>query len=185
VTLLDELPSVLRPANYPDAPGRGAAVLDDVAPPVAVLNVQGRVFMAPIECPFRTVDRLLAELPREVRVILVDMHAEATSEKIAMAWHLDGRVSLVLGTHTHVPTADARVFPRGTGFVTDVGMTGSYAGVLGMRREPILWRFFHSRPTRFEVATGQVQCDFIVADVDDETGRTVSLQHLHWPVDES
>ncbi|MDH3198362.1 MAG: TIGR00282 family metallophosphoesterase [Candidatus Krumholzibacteria bacterium] len=185
VALLDEKTNILRPANYPDAPGRGFAVVEGVAPPVAVLNVQGRVFMPPIDCPFRAVDRLLAELPREVRIVVVDVHAEATSEKIAMAWHLDGRASVVLGTHTHVPTADARVLPKGTGYVTDVGMTGSYAGVLGMKRDAVLWRFFHVRPTRFEVAKGDVRCDFVVADVDEESGRAVSLRHLQWRVEET
>ena len=176
--LLDARDDIVRPGNYPaPAPGRGAALVPRSEGRMAVVNVQGRVFMPPLDCPFRTVDRLLAELPESARIILVDCHAEATSEKIAMAFHLDGRVSLVLGTHTHVATRDARILPGGTGAVTDVGMTGSFDSILGVRKDEVIARFLAMRPTRFEVAGGDVRCDFVIADIDDATGRTRTFTH--------
>ena len=178
IPLLDDRPDIVRPGNYPaGAPGRGAGLVPGTNGRVAVLNVQGRVFMPPLDCPFQTIDRLLAGLPETVRVRIVDMHAEATSEKIAMAYYLDGRVSLVLGTHTHVATRDARVLAGGTGAVTDVGMTGSFDSILGVRKEAVVERFLSMRPARFEVARTDVRCDFVVADIDDETGRTRTLTH--------
>jgi metallophosphoesterase (TIGR00282 family) len=177
IALLDAKPNIVRPANYPGAPGRGAALVPNTEGRVAVLNLQGRVFMPPLDCPFRTADQLLAALPASAKVIVVDFHAEATSEKIAMGYYLDGRVSLVLGTHTHVPTKDARIFPGGTGYVTDVGMTGSYDSILGVSKEDVIERFLTMRPTRFEVAKNDVRCDYIVAEVDDETGRTRRFEH--------
>ncbi len=177
IALLDSKANIVRPANYPGAPGRGSAIVPNTDGRVAVINIQGRVFMPPLDCPFRTVDKLISELPATVRTILVDFHAEATSEKIAMGYYLDGRVTLVLGTHTHVPTKDARILPRGTGYVTDVGMTGSNDSILGVCKEEVIERFLHMRPTRFEVAKGDVRCDYIVADIDDETGRVRSFEH--------
>jgi len=183
--LLDSLDTIVRPANYPgDAPGRGAAVVPGTNGMLAVINVQGRVFMPPIDCPFRTVDRLLGELPEGVRVVLVDMHGEATSEKIAMGWYLDGRVSVVLGTHTHVPTGDHRILPGGTAYVTDVGMTGAYDSVLGVKKDAVINRFLNMRPTRFEVAGSDRRCDFVVVDIDEETGRARSFEHLQWTAEE-
>jgi len=177
IPLLDNKPNIVRPANYPGAPGRGSALVPNTDGRVAVINIQGRVFMPPLDCPFRTVDRLLAELPASARIILVDFHAEATSEKIAMSYYLDGRVSDVLGTHTHVPTKDARILPGGTGYVTDVGMTGSNDSILGVVKEDVIERFLSMRPTRFEVAKGDVRCDYVVADIDDETGKTRTFEH--------
>lgn len=178
IPLLDSRADIVRPGNYPgDAPGRGAAVVPCTGDRVAVVNVQGRVFMPALDCPFRTADRLLAGLPDTVRVILVDCHAEATSEKIAMGHYLDGRVSLVLGTHTHVATRDAHLLPGGTGYVTDVGMTGSFDSILGVEKADVIERFLSMRPTRFEVGKRDIRCDFIVADVDDESGRTRSISH--------
>jgi metallophosphoesterase (TIGR00282 family) len=178
IALLDSREDLVRPGNYPaPAPGRGAAVVPGTSGRVAVLNVQGRVFMPPLDCPFRTVDRMLDALPDGVRIRIVDFHAEATSEEIAMAYYLDGRVSLVLGTHTHVATRDARVLAGGTGAVTDVGMTGSFESILGVRKEQVIERFLGMRPTRFEVAGTDVRCDFVVADIDDDTGRTRAFAH--------
>jgi metallophosphoesterase (TIGR00282 family) len=145
---------------------------------MAVINLQGRVFLPPLDCPFHTVDRLLATLGPQTRIIVVDMHAEATSEKIAMGYYLDGRVSLVLGTHTHVPTRDARIMPRGTGYVTDVGMTGSNDSILGVRKEDVIERFLTMRPTRFEVAKNDLRCDFVIADIDDDSGRVRRFEHM-------
>ena len=178
IPLLESRANIVRPANYPGAPGRGISLVANTNGRVAVMNLQGRVFLPPLDCPFRTADRLLAELPPEARVVVVDMHAEATSEKIAMGYYLDGRVSLVLGTHTHVPTRDARILAGGTGYVTDVGMTGSNDSILGVRKEQVIERFLSMRPTRFEVAKGDIRCDFVIADIDEESGRTRTFEHM-------
>ena len=173
---------LLRPANYPAAPGTGVWVSNSRAGvPCAVLNLQGRVFMPDIDCPFKTADRLLEGLPRTVKVILVDMHAETTSEKQAMGWYLDGRVSAVLGTHTHVPTADEKILPGGTAYISDVGMTGPYAGIIGNAKESVLERFLTSMPTRFEVAEDDVHLCGALLDVDDATGRARSIERFSLP----
>ena len=156
VPLLERNGRVLRPANYPDpAPGSGVCLLEATdGTPVAVVNLQGRVFMAAVDDPFRAMDAILDELHGRARVILVDLHAEATSEKQAFGWYVDGRVTAVLGTHTHVPTADARVLPKGTAFVCDVGMTGPYTSVIGMDKDVVVERFLTQRPFRMVPAEG-------------------------------
>lgn len=172
-SLLRSEPRVLRPANYPPgAPGVGVGVYEFKGlPPVAVLNIQGRTFMPPVDCPFRVVDALLAELSDEVLVRVVDFHAEATSEKISMGWHLDGRVSVLVGTHTHVQTSDARVLPGGTGYITDLGMCGPRDGCLGMKQGPIVQRFLNGLPAKFEVAGGVTILQGALFDIDESTGR--------------
>jgi metallophosphoesterase (TIGR00282 family) len=164
---LDETDRLLRPANYPpDTPGRGWTVIETaIGEKAAVINLEGRVFMNPLECPFRTVDTILAALPPQVKITLVDMHAEATSEKLAMGWYLDGRVSVVIGTHTHVQTADERILPKGTGYITDAGMTGPINSVIGMKKEVILERFLSQRPQSFKVATQDIQLQGVVVHV--------------------
>ena len=181
--ILDADPRVLRPANYPEGnPGHGLYVGETAAGvPVATINLEGRIFMSPLESPFLAADRLLAGLPAEVRVILVDFHAEATSEKIALAHYLDGRVSAVLGTHTHVPTADARVLPGGTAFQTDVGMTGPWDSVIGMRKDKVVERFLLQTRTSFQVATGDVRLAGTVIDVDERSGRARAIQRIEKP----
>jgi metallophosphoesterase (TIGR00282 family) len=184
--LLAREPRLLRPANYPDGnPGAGLHVGSTAAGvPVATINLEGQVFMRQLESPFRVADRLLAGLAtREpaVRVVLVDFHAEATSEKQALGIFLDGRVSAVVGTHTHVPTADARVLPGGTAFLTDVGMTGPYEGVIGFRAERVLERFLLQTPSSFEVAKRDVRLAAAVIDVDEATGRARSIERLLVP----
>jgi metallophosphoesterase (TIGR00282 family) len=175
-------PRLLRPANFPKSPGRGLSVgTSRGGVRFAVLNLQGRVFMAPLDCPFRTADAELAKIPPDVKVIFVDMHAEATSEKQAMGWYLDGRVSVVVGTHTHVATADERVLPNGTAFITDVGMTGPHESVIGMDRGAMVKRFLDSMPTKFEVAIGDVRINGIIADIDDATGRARSIARVRVP----
>lgn len=179
VPLLDQRSNIIRPANYPgNAPGRGFRVVRVKDAGVAIVNIQGRVFMPAIECPFRTIDKCLDQIGNGCPVKIVDIHAEATSEKVAMGWYLDGRVSLVLGTHTHVPTKDAAVLPRGTGYVTDVGMTGSHDSVLGVTKNIVIQRFLDMRPVRFEIATKDLRCDAIVADIEDTSGRTRSIEHV-------
>jgi metallophosphoesterase (TIGR00282 family) len=178
-SLLDAEPALLRPANYPaGVPGRGALVLERNGKRLGIVNLQGRVFMAALEDPFRVAAEEVAALSPRPDWILVDMHAEATSEKIAMGWHLDGRVTAVLGTHTHVQTADERVLPRGTAYITDVGMTGPRDGVIGMNRTTILERFLTQLPARFEVAEGAVQFSAVVVEADDK-GRATSIRRVH------
>lgn len=168
---------VLRPANYPpDMPGWGLYEGQKSKIPYAVINLQGRVFMASNDDPFRTVDNLLQQI--EARIIFVDFHAEATSEKISMGWYLDGRVTAVVGTHTHVPTADERVLPKGTAYVTDVGMTGPYDGVIGVKKELVVDRFLKGMPVRFEPATGDVRLCAVIIDCDEKTGKARSIKRL-------
>ncbi len=180
---LDDTDRLLRPANYPpETPGRGHAVVETAAGvPVAIVNLEGRVFMNAIECPFRTADQVLDVLPPEVKIILVDMHAEATSEKQAMGWHLDGRVSAVVGTHTHVQTADERLLPGGTGYLSDAGMTGPLDSVIGMKREIILERFLSARPQPFKVASQNIQLQGVVLKIDAQ-GRCQELIRVQLPL---
>jgi hypothetical protein len=175
-------PRLIRPANFPASPGRGLYLgTSRGGVRYAVLNLQGRVFMTALDCPFRTADSELARIPPDVKVIFVDMHAEATSEKQAMGWYLDGRVSVVVGTHTHVATADERVLPNGTAFITDVGMTGPHESVIGMDRAAMVKRFLDAMPVKFEVAIGDARLNAILADVDDSTGRARSIARVRVP----
>jgi len=170
---------LLRPANYPPGtPGHGLWVGEVRGVRVAVLNLIGRVFMQPLDDPFRRADELLDTLDPDVRVRLVDMHAEATSEKYAMGWHLDGRVSAVVGTHTHVQTGDERILAGGTAYLTDLGMTGSYAGVIGMNREDVIARFTTAMYKRAEHATGDVRICGALIDIDESTGRAREISRL-------
>jgi len=177
---LDNEPRLLRPANYGNGvPGAGLCTgKARNGAPYAVLCLQGRVHMPAIECPFRTADALLAGLPQETRIRFVDFHAEATSEKTAMGWYLDGRVTAVVGTHTHVPTADARVLPGGTAYQTDCGMTGPYDSVIGVDKKTILHRFLTQLPARFEAATGMVELHATVIEADEDTGLARSIRPL-------
>jgi hypothetical protein len=174
---------LLRPANYPrGVPGQGLYLgCTQAGLRYAVLNLQGRVFMPTIDCPFRTADALLPELQRETPIILVDMHAEATSESLAMGWYLDGRVSAVVGTHRHVQTADERVLPGGTAYITDLGLTGPTDGVIGVDRDQIIQRFLHQMPIRFETAKGPASLQGVVITLDPETGRASDIRRLRVP----
>ncbi len=183
--MLNGDPRVLRPANYPNgAPGRGLTVLSTGSgQPIAVLSLLGRVFLANVDCPFRAADRLLEEIQQSARMIVVDIHAEATSEKLALSRYLDGRVSAVFGTHTHVPTADAEVFPGGTAHITDVGMTGPYESVIGRKIEPIIERFMSQLPMKSDVATEDPRLMGAVVEVDEQTGRAISIERLERRLD--
>lgn len=173
---------LLRPANYPGAPGSGLFLgKTHTGVACAVLNLQGRVFMPDLDCPFKTADRLLETLPREIRVIVVDMHAETTSEKQAMGFYLDGRVSAVIGTHTHVPTADEKILSGGTAYLTDVGMTGPYDSVIGNAKEAVLQRFLTGLPARFEVAEGGTRLCGAVVEIDDTSGRARRIERFALP----
>lgn len=186
IPLLESEPRLLRPANYPDGnPGRGVYVGETAAGiPVATINLEGQVFMKSLESPFLTADRLIAELPEKVKVIMVDFHAEATSEKQALAFYLDGKVSAVLGTHTHVPTADERVLAGGTALITDVGMTGPYESVIGMRADKVLQRFLLQTHVSFDVAKRDVRLAGALLDIDETTGKTRTVERLLIPADE-
>jgi hypothetical protein len=178
--IIREEERILRPLNFPaGAPGRGVAVFStkkDVK--VGVVNVQGRVFMEALECPFRTTSEAVEELAKTTKVIIVDIHAEATSEKVALGWYLDGKVSAVLGTHTHIQTADEKILAKGTAYITDVGMTGPLDSVIGRRVEDVLERFLSCVPIRFEVAQGNVQLHGVVLDIDENSGRARAITRI-------
>src|SRR6201993_4430759 len=169
-------PRLLRPANFPEGNAGSGLYLGTARNDVkyAVLNLQGRVFMTPLDDPFKKADTELAKLPDDVAFVFVDMHAETTSEKIAMGWYLDGRVTAVVGTHTHVTTADEHVLPGGTAFITDVGMSGPHGGVIGMDRNGIIKKFLDGLPARFEVAGGDVQMNCVLIDTDDAGPRNAA-----------
>ncbi len=178
---IDREDRVVRPANYPPGtPGRGSTctMIGADGVQVAVINIAGRVFMQELDCPFRSLDQELARLPHGVRIIIVDFHAEASSEKVAMGWHADGRVSAVLGTHTHVQTADERVLPKGTAYISDVGMTGPINSVLGVRTDLILHRFLTQRPVKFDLAPGAVAMHAVMVDIEPSSGRARSIERL-------
>ncbi len=174
---LGRQPRLLRPANYPAGPGSGLITLRARnGVDCAVLNLQGRTYMPSTDCPFRKADQLLNDLDPSIRVKFVDFHAEVTSEKIAMGWYLDGRVSAVVGTHTHVPTADTRVLPNGTAYQTDCGMTGPYDSVIGVETGIITQRFLTGLPVRMEAAKGKPELHAVIVDVDEETGRARAVR---------
>ena len=177
---VDDYETLLRPANYPEgAPGRGSVVIPAQGGiPVGVLNLAGRVFMHPLDCPFRTADREIEKLRKRARVIIVDMHAEATSEKIAMGWYLDGRVTAVLGTHTHVQTADERILPGGAAYITDVGMTGPFDSVIGIRKDSIMQRFLMQIPNKFDIAKGDVRLQGVTVEIAPD-GRAIGVERLN------
>ncbi|HEX5887837.1 MAG TPA: TIGR00282 family metallophosphoesterase [Pyrinomonadaceae bacterium] len=173
-------PRLVRPANYPpNTPGSGFWTGEVNGAHVAVINLMGRVFMPPSDDPFRIVDQIVGSLPEKATVRLVDMHAEATSEKVAMGWHLDGRVSAVVGTHTHVQTADERILPQGTAYLTDLGMTGRYAGVIGMSKSDVIARFTSVTARRAEHSSGQVRICGAVIDVDEMTGHARGIERVN------
>jgi len=172
-------PRLLRPANYaPGVPGKGRWVGKIKGVPIAVLNLQGRAFMPPSDDPFRTADAQLAALEPSVKIILVDMHGEATAEKMGMGRYLDGRVSAVVGTHTHVQTADEQILPGGTAYITDLGMTGPHDGIIGVQREPVIQRFLTGLPARFESANGLPKLHAVLIEADASTGRATRLTRL-------
>jgi len=173
---------LIRPANYPaETPGSGSVVVSSDRGKVAVLNLEGRVFMSPLEDPFRVAEREVERLRKETRTIIVDFHAEATSEKQAMGWYLDGRVSAVVGAHTHVQTADERLLPRGTAFITDSGMTGPHDSVIGSVPDLALDRFLRQIPVRLEPASANLRICGVLIDIDESTGRATAIQRLNLP----
>ncbi|MFA6350295.1 MAG: TIGR00282 family metallophosphoesterase [Candidatus Omnitrophota bacterium] len=178
--IIDQEQRILRPINYPTgAPGRGACVYRAAnGVKIGVINVQGRVFMHPMECPFKSARKAQEELSKETKIILVDMHAEATSEKIALGWYLDGLVSAVVGTHTHVQTADECILPKGTAYITDLGMAGPMDSVIGRKKEEVLERFVTSVPVKFSVAENDIQLQGVILDIDENTGKANSIVRI-------
>ena len=179
-------PRLLRPANYPaGVPGRGSLIAQTRdGRSAGVINVMGRVFMTPLDDPFAVVLREIEAMRHRARVIFVDVHAEATSEKIAMGWHLDGKVTAVVGTHTHVQTADDRILPGGTAYLTDAGMTGPHDSIIGMEREPSLARFLNGMPSKFEPATGNPRLNGAVIQADDKSGRATKITRISYSAEE-
>ena len=179
-SFIDDQPRLLRPANLPSgSPGRGSGIFTTACGiKIGVINLLGRVFMKPIDCPFRQCDRELEDLSRQTSIILIDFHAEATSEKQAMGYYCDGRISALVGTHTHVPTADERVLDRGTAYITDLGMTGASVSVLGRRIEPVLKNFTTGLPAYFAVAGGKPVLQGAIVEVDTATGKAISIRRV-------
>jgi metallophosphoesterase (TIGR00282 family) len=174
---LDRQPRLIRPANYPAGTGKGVYIFRGKSgAECAIINLQGRVYMPNIDCPFRKADQILGEIDPGIKVRFVDFHAEVTSEKMAMGWHLDGRVSAIVGTHTHIATADTRILPGGTAYQTDCGMTGPYESVIGVETDIVLQRFLTGMPVRMEAAKGRPELHAVIVDVDESTGKARSVR---------
>ncbi len=176
ISFIDEDNKLIRPANYPKgAPGKGSVICSKNNVKIGIINLSGRIFMTPLENPFAMVIPLVNKMREETPIVIVDFHAEATSEKVAMGWFLDGKVSAVLGTHTHIQTADARILDNGTGYITDAGMTGPRDSVLGVKKEIIINNFLTQMPARFDVADNKFQINAVYLDIDDHTGKVREL----------
>lgn len=172
---------IIRPANYPEgAPGRGSGTVDTPGGiKIGILNLEGRIFMDNLECPFKTADREIALLSQSTNIIIVDFHAEATSEKSSLGWYLDGRVSAVIGTHTHVQTADERVLTDGTAYISDAGMTGSFDSVIGVRKDEPIRKFITQLPLKFEVAKKDIRINGVLLQINEATGRAVTIERIN------
>lgn len=175
--------NVLRPLNYPaENAGNGYVVYDlGEKGKVGVLNLQGRVYMQSIDCPFKKADWAVAKMQEQTKVIFLDMHAEATAEKVALGWYLDGRITCMVGTHTHIQTADARILPRGTAYITDVGMTGPYDSVIGLKTDIAIRRFLHQTPYKYEMASNDVRISGVYLQADAETGKAIKFESFIYP----
>lgn len=184
IPFLEARDNILRPANYPgDAPGKGMTTMNiRGGPSLCVINLEGRTFMTSLECPFKTAEFLLDQAREKTNLIVVDFHAESTSEKVALGWFLDGRVSAVVGTHTHVQTADEKILPGGTAYITDAGMTGPMDSVIGMDKEIIIKKFLTQRPISFKVAKKNLYMQGVVVDIDESTGKCGSIQRVNEPL---
>jgi len=178
--VINEDQHLLRPLNYPNGtPGKGWTILEKGGKSLAVVNLLGRVFMEPLECPFRAIRKELNNIKKNTRNVVIDFHGEATSEKMAMGWYLDGQVSAVVGTHTHVQTADSRILPEGTAYITDLGMTGPFDSVIGMNKEKAVKKFVTMMPTRFSVATDDVHINGVFISIDSESGKATKIERIN------
>lgn len=183
---IDDAKYLVRPANFSEGtPGKGSLLLNINGVEIGIINLQGRTFLPPLDCPFKKADELISQMKKRTNIIFVDFHAEATSEKVAMGWYLDGKVTAVVGTHTHVQTADNRILPNGTAYITDVGMTGPYDGILGIDREAVLKRFLTNLPVRFEVTAGREQLNGVLIEVDPKTGKSKRIERIQINEDHS
>jgi len=184
-SFIDDEPRLIRPANYPgDCPGQGYHVFNaGFNKKVAVVNASGRIFLPPMDCPFQIVNDILEGLRDTIDYTIVDFHAEATSEKLAFGYYFDGKVTAVLGTHTHIQTADERIMPEGTAYITDLGMTGPVYSILGMEKEPIIQKFLNGRPTRFEVAAGPAQVQGVILNLDDDNNKVLEIKRFSYVLD--
>jgi metallophosphoesterase (TIGR00282 family) len=181
IPLLDQNPFILRPLNYPpDSPGSGSCIIEIKQKlQIGVINLQGRSFMYSIDCPFRTANSEIAKMKKNgINAIIIDFHAEATAEKMALGWYLDGQVSALIGTHTHVQTADERILPRGTAYITDAGMTGPYNSVIGMEKEVAIQRFITQLPVHYKTAQGDAQFTGVIINLDLKTGKALSISRF-------
>ncbi|MFO7929211.1 MAG: TIGR00282 family metallophosphoesterase [Candidatus Humimicrobiaceae bacterium] len=180
---IEKQPKLLKPANYPpDTPGNGSYIFSNVKiknRKVAVINICGRVFLENLDCPFRKVEKVLGDLRKETNIIIVDFHGEVTSEKIAMGWYLDGKVSAVIGTHTHVQTADDKILPQGTAYITDVGMVGPMDSVIGVRKDIIINRFLKNMPQKFVVANDDIWINSVIVDINTRSGKANSIERYN------
>ena len=178
--IISEDPKLIRPANYPmETPGKGWIIIEKNEVKIAVLNLLGRVFMEPLECPFKKAHKEVSILRKQTKIILIDFHGEATSEKVAMGWYMDGMVSAVIGTHTHVQTADERVLPGGTAYITDIGMTGPFDSIIGMKKENALRKFVTMLPTKFSVAENDIRINGVVITIEKKTGRALMIERIN------
>lgn len=176
---IDQTPHLVRPANFPEGtPGQGSTIIKVNGVEVGIINLQGRTFLPPLDCPFKAAEKHVSDIKKRTNIIFVDFHAEATSEKQALGWFLDGSVTAVVGTHTHVQTADNRILPKGTAYISDVGMTGPYDGILGMDRDAVLKKFLTNMPVRFEVAKGRAQLSAVLIDVTKQTGKAAGIERI-------
>ncbi len=183
-SFIDDEPRLIRPANFPaGTPGNGLVYIKSGDAELAVINLQGRSFLPPLDCPFTLADRLVAQASKRTRLIFVDFHAEATSEKQAMGWYLDGRISALVGTHTHVQTGDERILPGGTGYLTDAGMCGPMDGILGMERDAVIKKFLTQLSVRFEVAGGRTQLNAVLFTMDKTSGKTTRIERIRIDAD--
>lgn len=184
--ILDKESRILRPANYPDGvPGMGSTVIKSkTGVSVGVINLIGRVFMDAVDCPFKAAKKEIERIKKETNIIIIDMHAEATSEKIALVWYLDGIASFVFGTHTHIQTADERIYPKATAYITDLGMTGPYDSVIGRQPEQIIERFILQIPTKFLMAENNIQLHGAIADIDEKTGRATAIKRIQYKLND-
>lgn len=182
---IDNEPRMVRPANYPDGtPGQGYTVIKANGKELALVNLMGRTFLPPLDDPFKAADNIIDKLSKKHKCIMVDFHAEATSEKIAMGWYLDGRASLVVGTHTHVQSNDDTILPQGTAYLTDVGMVGSREGILGMQKDAVIRKFLTQLPVRFQVCEGKWHFHAVLVEIDDSTGKALKINKIRIQEDE-
>lgn len=183
---IDEETRLVRPSNYPSpCPGRGYTIINKNNIKIGIINLSGRVFLNPLDCPFKTFEKDYNHLKTNTDIIILDFHGEATAEKVAMGWFVDGKISLIYGTHTHIQTADEKILTKGTGYITDIGMTGPYYSVLGIDRDIIIEKFITQRPIRFEIASGPIEINGIIVEINEKNGKCLKIERFNQIYEES